>query len=79
MIGDGKRGICGVRENRGGVLYSLVYGRLIAAGDDPIEKNPFFICYPAAVPFPSLPWDAISNAVSARMPTSPKCPLIEKA
>lgn len=24
-IREGKRGICGVRENRGGILYSLVY------------------------------------------------------
>ena len=23
-IADGKRGICGVRENRGGILYTLV-------------------------------------------------------
>ena len=30
LIDDGKRGICAVRENRGGTLYSLVYGRVIA-------------------------------------------------
>lgn len=51
LIGDGKRGICGVRENRGGVLYSLVYGRLIAAGDDPVEKKPIFHLLPGSSSF----------------------------
>jgi len=39
-IDAGARGICGVRENREGVLYSLVYGRVIAENVDPIEKKP---------------------------------------
>ena len=43
-----RRGICGVRENREGVLYSLVYGTLIAEHIDPIEKKPFFHVYPAS-------------------------------
>ena len=42
VIGDGKRGICGVRENRGGKLYTLVYGRAVAYHVDPIEKKPLF-------------------------------------
>ncbi len=42
VISEGKRGICGVRENRGGKLYSLVYGKLIAYHVDPIEKKPLF-------------------------------------
>jgi len=41
-IEPGKRGICAVRENRGGTLYSLVYGRLISGNADPIEKKPLF-------------------------------------
>lgn len=41
-IADKKRGICGVRENRNGILYSLVYGRLVARNVDPIEKKPLF-------------------------------------
>ena len=36
-IKEGKRGLCGVRENRDGILYSLVYGRLVAEHIDPIE------------------------------------------
>ncbi|NOZ58360.1 MAG: AmmeMemoRadiSam system radical SAM enzyme [Euryarchaeota archaeon] len=42
VIAEGKRGICGVRENRGGRLYTLVYGRAIAYHVDPIEKKPLF-------------------------------------
>jgi len=45
---QGKRGVCGVRENKNGVLYSLVYGTLIAENIDPIEKKPFFHVYPAS-------------------------------
>jgi len=37
-----KRGICGVRENKAGKLYSLVYGRACAEHIDPIEKKPLF-------------------------------------
>jgi len=47
-IKSGRRGICGVRENKDGVLYSLVYGTLIAENIDPIEKKPFFHVYPAS-------------------------------
>lgn len=41
-IKPNKRGICGVRENRDGRLYSLVYGKIIAEHIDPIEKKPLF-------------------------------------
>jgi len=41
-IKDGRRGICGVRENQGGRLYSLVYGKLVAENADPVEKKPLF-------------------------------------
>lgn len=43
-----KRGICGVRENKDGILYSLVYGKVIAENIDPIEKKPFFHVYPGS-------------------------------
>jgi pyruvate formate lyase activating enzyme len=42
VINNGKRGICGVRENRKGKLYSLVYGKIIAENIDPIEKKPLY-------------------------------------
>ena len=47
-IKEGKRGICGVRENRGGKLYSLVYGKIVAEHIDPIEKKPLFHYYPGS-------------------------------
>lgn len=42
VIEDGARGFCRARENRGGTLYSLVYGRPCSITPDPIEKAPFF-------------------------------------
>ncbi len=51
LIGNHKRGICGVRENREGILETRVYGRLIAAGDDPIEKKPLFHVMPGSRSF----------------------------
>ncbi len=51
VIKDGKRGICGVRENQQGQLKSLVYGRLIAQHVDPIEKKPLFHVLPGTFSF----------------------------
>ncbi len=47
-IAPGKRGICRVRENRDGVLFSLVYGKLAASHLDPIEKKPLFHFLPGS-------------------------------
>lgn len=47
-IRDGARGICGVRENREGKLFSLVYGKLCAEHVDPIEKKPLFHVLPGS-------------------------------
>ena len=41
-IGDRERGWCGVRENRKGTYYTMVYGNPCSAYPDPIEKKPFF-------------------------------------
>src|ERR1035437_8816824 len=41
-------GICGVRQNRGGWLYTLVYGDVVAAKAEPIEKKPFFHFLPGS-------------------------------
>ena len=48
LIDAGGRGHCAVRENRGGVLYSLVYGRVVAEQVDPIEKKPLFHVLPSS-------------------------------
>ena len=49
IIADGERGICRVRENRGGRLYSMVYGNPCALHRDPIEKKPFYHYLPTAI------------------------------
>ncbi len=41
-IEPGERGLCGVRENLDGVLYTLVYGCPVSTAVDPIEKKPLF-------------------------------------
>lgn len=48
LIKDGDVGICQVRRNEGGALYSLVYGLTIARNIDPIEKKPLFHFYPGS-------------------------------
>ncbi len=42
VIKEGKKGICMVRENQEGILYSLVYCKVIAERPDPVEKKPLF-------------------------------------
>jgi pyruvate formate lyase activating enzyme len=48
VIHPGHAGICKVRENRGGKLYTKVYGRAIARHIDPIEKKPLYHFYPGS-------------------------------
>lgn len=48
IINDGKRGICAVRENLNGKLYSLNYGIICAEHLDPIEKKPLFHFMPGS-------------------------------
>jgi pyruvate formate lyase activating enzyme len=50
-IANQARGLCGVRENRDGVLYSLVYGRIVAENVDPVEKKPLFHFQPGSLSF----------------------------
>ena len=48
LIRPGQKGLCKVRENRGGELFSLSYGRLIASHVDPIEKKPLYHFLPGS-------------------------------
>ncbi len=50
-IGDGRRGLCGVRENKKGILYSHVYGELVAQHVDPVEKKPLFHVLPGTTSY----------------------------
>ena len=51
VIDDHERGYCGVRENRGGTYYTLVYGRACTYHIDPIEKKPLFHFLPGTTAF----------------------------
>jgi len=51
VVADRDRGCCGVRENRGGVFYTLVHSRVCAAHIDPIEKKPLFHYLPGTMAF----------------------------
>lgn len=48
LIAPGRRGRCGVRENREGTLFTLVYGKSVAGNVDPIEKKPLFHFHPGS-------------------------------
>jgi len=41
-ISEGERGVCRVRENREGKLYSLSYDNVSSGNPDPVEKKPLF-------------------------------------
>lgn len=51
VIAEGKFGVCGVRQNIKGVLYTHSYGKIIAAHIDPIEKKPLFHVMPGSMSF----------------------------
>lgn len=46
VIRTGITGICGVRKNEGGVLYSLIYEKVSSIAFDPIEKKPLYKFHP---------------------------------
>jgi pyruvate formate lyase activating enzyme len=50
-IGEGKFGLCGVRQNVNGILYTHVYGRPCAMHIDPIEKKPLYHFFPGSSAF----------------------------
>ena len=51
VISEGQRGDCRVRENRGGKLYTMVYGNACSVNVDPIEKKPFYHFLPGSLAF----------------------------
>lgn len=51
LISPSKRGLCGVRENQNGVLYTLVFGEAVSLNVDPIEKKPLFHVFPGSTSF----------------------------
>jgi len=47
-LADGNQGICQVRRNEEGILYTVVYGRVIAEKVDPVEKKPLYHFHPGS-------------------------------
>ena len=51
IIKQGEVGMCGVRKNINGELFSLVYGKAVAMNIDPIEKKPLYHFLPGTKSF----------------------------
>jgi pyruvate formate lyase activating enzyme len=51
VIAEGKRGICRVRENQKGILYTVIYGQLTSHSADPVEKKPLYHFRPGSLAF----------------------------
>ncbi|MHC1699444.1 MAG: AmmeMemoRadiSam system radical SAM enzyme [Humidesulfovibrio sp.] len=51
VIKPGRRGLCGVRENQDGALFTLVYGLPAAINVDPVEKKPLYHFLPGTRTF----------------------------
>ncbi len=51
VIPDGKLGVCRVRKNVDGTLYTLVHGRTISQNVDPVEKKPLYHFYPGSLAY----------------------------
>jgi pyruvate formate lyase activating enzyme len=51
VLDEGQHSRCRARMNKGGVLYSLVYGKPCAVHVDPIEKKPFSHFLPGTTAF----------------------------
>lgn len=50
-VAPGKTGVCGLRQNTDGKLFTHVYGEVIAAHIDPIEKKPLYHFLPGTTSF----------------------------
>ena len=48
VLGEGKKGFCFTRQNKGGRLFSLIYGEVASLSINPIEKKPVFHFYPGS-------------------------------
>ncbi|MCD5425194.1 MAG: AmmeMemoRadiSam system radical SAM enzyme [Methanosarcinaceae archaeon] len=51
IINNGKKGFCKVRENKNGILYTLIYNIVSCKSVDKIEKKPIFHFYPGSLSY----------------------------
>jgi len=56
LLGEGATGWCRTRQNRDGVLYTLIYGDVSSLSANPIEKKPFYHFYPGSVALTAGSW-----------------------
>jgi pyruvate formate lyase activating enzyme len=50
-IADGKSGICRTRQNKNGLLYTLIYNKVSSEAVDPIEKKPLYHFMPGTLSY----------------------------
>jgi pyruvate formate lyase activating enzyme len=50
-IAEGGRGACGVRYNQNGILYTLVYDRVVSRSVEPVEKKPLYHFFPGSTAY----------------------------
>ncbi|MDX2417115.1 MAG: radical SAM protein, partial [Xanthomonadales bacterium] len=50
-IREGGRGACGVRYNKNGVLYTLVYDKVVSRTVESVEKKPLYHFYPGSTAY----------------------------
>jgi pyruvate formate lyase activating enzyme len=55
-LADGQVGWCRTRQNRGGTLYTLIYGAVSSLSCNPIEKKPLYHFYPGSVALTAGSW-----------------------
>jgi pyruvate formate lyase activating enzyme len=55
-LADGQAGWCRTRQNRGGTLYTLIYGAVSSLSCNPIEKKPLYHFYPGTVALTAGSW-----------------------
>jgi pyruvate formate lyase activating enzyme len=56
VVAERERGWCRTRENRGGTLYTLIYGAVSSLSCNPIEKKPLYHFYPGSVALTAGSW-----------------------
>jgi pyruvate formate lyase activating enzyme len=56
VLADGQVGWCRTRQNRGGTLYTLIYGAVSSLSCNPIEKKPLHHFYPGSIALTAGSW-----------------------
>ncbi len=56
LVNPDKLGVCRMRQNRDGTIYSLNYAQVSSVATDPIEKKPLFHFYPGSLVFSLGGW-----------------------